>query len=82
MTTATGRPRGVLDPERRRLLVRRARRVARLESQLEIAREQLASDARAAAAEGGSWSAIGEAIGLSKAATGALLGRAPTPSGK
>jgi hypothetical protein len=71
----TGRPPGELLPERRRALSRHARRIVRLERQLELAREELANEAAGAAAEGASWRAIGDAVGLSKAAAGALVGR-------
>ena len=67
-TPATGRPPGVLTPARRRALVRRAHAVER-------AQLALAQEAATAAAEGASWRSIGEALGLSKAAAGALIAR-------
>jgi hypothetical protein len=63
-----GRPPARLSPARRRALVRRARAVER-------ARDALAREAALAAEEGASWSAIGEAVGLSKAAAGELVRR-------
>jgi hypothetical protein len=74
-TAAAGRPPAVLDPDRRRALARCARRVARAEQSLADARAALAREAAEAAAEGASWRSIGQAIGLSKTATGSLIGR-------
>ena len=68
MTNATGRPPAALTAARRRALARRAQAVER-------AQLALAHEAAAAAAEGASWRAIGEALGLSKAAAGALIAR-------
>ncbi|HEY7621723.1 MAG TPA: hypothetical protein VH834_18225 [Solirubrobacteraceae bacterium] len=68
-TSTTGRPPGDLAPARRRALLRRAQAVRRAEG-------DLAREVAAAAGEGASWRAIGEAIGLSKAAAGALVRRA------
>ena len=75
MSNVIGRPPVQLAPERRRALSRHARRVARLEKALERARTDLAREAADAAGEGASWRSIGEAVGLSKAAAGALVGR-------